>query len=114
MPMDNTPISQEALRSKPLSKEDEFFMKEEMERLRQAALEKAQKESAEEKQRLKELHYMHCPKCGHELLEETHHGILIDRCPHCQGVWLDTGELEQMLKQARKDSFFTNFLKKIR
>lgn len=112
--MEPTPISQEALRSKPLSKEDEFFLKEELARLRAAELAKAEKESAEEKQRLKELHFMHCPKCGHGLLEESHHGIQVDRCPHCQGVWLDAGELEQLLGQARKESFFGNFLSKLR
>jgi Zn-finger nucleic acid-binding protein len=23
-------------------------------------------------------------------------GVLIDRCPHCNGVWLDAGELEKI------------------
>lgn len=111
---DENPISQEALRSKPLTKEDEYFLKQEMERLRKAEEEKAERESAEEKQRLKELHWMRCPKCGHDLLEEAHQGILIDRCAVCHGIWLDPGELEQLIGQTKKEGFFSNFLAKIR
>jgi Zn-finger nucleic acid-binding protein len=30
------------------------------------------------------------------LTKEIAHGIVIDRCPQCRGVWLDAGELERM------------------
>ena len=113
--MEPTPLSHDALRSKPLSKEDEFFLKEEMERLREASARKAELESAQEKQRLKELHFMHCPKCGHDLLEESHQGVLIDRCPVCHGIWLDAGEMDELVAQARKkEGFVQRFLSKIR
>jgi uncharacterized protein len=48
----------------------------------------------------------HCPKCGMKLLEFTHHGIRIDQCAHCEGIWLDRGELEQ-ISQARKGEIFS-------
>jgi Zn-finger nucleic acid-binding protein len=50
--------------------------------------------ASEEKTRLKELHHMHCPKCGQPLYKIEYKGVTIDRCPGCQGVWLDAGELE--------------------
>lgn len=39
-----------------------------------------------ERQRLKALHYMRCPKCGAELVAIAYHGIELDKCTACQGV----------------------------
>ncbi len=42
---------------------------------------------------------MHCPKCtGQELVSETIEGVEIDRCPQCNGIWLDALELERLLE----------------
>jgi Zn-finger nucleic acid-binding protein len=37
-----------------------------------------------------------CPMCGTYMEIEHRHGVEIDRCPNCRGVWLDRGELEQV------------------
>ena len=59
-----------------------------------AKLEKEQQaESEAEKLRLKEAHWMHCPKCGQKLSPEKCGSVEIDVCPSCKGVWLDAGEL---------------------
>ena len=42
----------------------------------------------------------HCPADGVTLAKEIAHGIVIDRCPQCRGVWLDAGELERMNSDA--------------
>ena len=42
----------------------------------------------------------HCPADGVTLTKEIAHGIVIDRCPQCRGVWLDAGELERMNSDA--------------
>ena len=39
---------------------------------------------------------MQCPRDDVELLVEHHHGIEVDRCPECNGRWLDDGELSQL------------------
>ena len=82
--------------------EDEWFRLNEQELLetaRQARLkreaERAAKEKAEETKRLKDLHFMKCPKCGHDMKEENLGGVVIDRCSFCEGVYFDAGELEQ-------------------
>ena len=42
---------------------------------------------------------MQCPRCdGGKLGEEKVDGVTIDRCDKCGGVWLDSGELEQITK----------------
>lgn len=37
-----------------------------------------------------------CPADGERMSKEIAHMIVIDRCPACQGVWLDGGELERI------------------
>jgi hypothetical protein len=67
----------------------------------------------EEKQRLKNLHYMQCPKCGMELIEIDYKGIKIDECSECEGIWLDAGELDAVAKLEKSglDKFFSIFKK---
>ena len=36
---------------------------------------------------------MDCPRCNVELKVENHRGIEVDRCPDCEGMWLDHHEL---------------------
>ena len=42
---------------------------------------------------------MDCPKCQTTLQPQTVAGVDVDRCPNCQGLWLDLGELEALLQQ---------------
>ena len=86
---------------KPSDKEQEFFQKQELELIR-VAREKAAKEAEEsEKTRLKELHYMRCPKCGQHLEEIHLRGVEIDKCFSCGGIWFDEGELDMVTQDAR-------------
>ncbi|MBN1301195.1 MAG: zf-TFIIB domain-containing protein [Melioribacteraceae bacterium] len=83
---------------RPSEKEEEFFAREEFERKKRLEAEKQSKLEAEGKKRLKELHYMHCPKCGNKLIEIEYKNILVDKCSACDGIWLDAGELEEISK----------------
>lgn len=41
-----------------------------------------------------------CPVCSPEPLAKlTTHGIEVDVCPNCQGVWLDAGELRAVARR---------------
>ena len=44
---------------------------------------------------------MKCPKCGHDLREESFEGVMIDRCGHCEGLFFDAQELEQLFLAQR-------------
>lgn len=79
---------------KPSESEEEYFARIEYERRKKAEREKQEKMAAAEKERLKKLHHMKCPKCGMDLLEIDYRSIKVDRCSGCEGVWLDPGELE--------------------
>ncbi|HNR13278.1 MAG TPA: zf-TFIIB domain-containing protein [Thermodesulfobacteriota bacterium] len=87
---------------KPTEKEEEYFIRQELEKKKKLAEQERAKMNEADKQRLKELHYMRCPKCGMELTEIRYKDIVIDECPTCGGVWLDPGELEHV--GAEKDS----------
>lgn len=77
-----------------ISSEEEYFLKHEMELRRKAQAAHEHKLKADEKKRLKELHYMCCPKCGMELTEIEFRGIRVDKCFSCEGTWFDAGEVE--------------------
>ena len=85
------------------SREDEWFARNEKEMLEAARVardkrerERAESEAVEERQRLKQLHFMKCPKCGHDLAERELEGVTVDQCTFCEGVFLDAGELDSL------------------
>ena len=49
---------------------------------------------------------MQCPRCDGTLRENKFEEVLIDTCEKCGGIWLDSGELEQLLKRD-KDGWFS-------
>ena len=70
-------------------------------RARREAQAKAERSAEEERQRA--LHHMKCPKDGSDLAEVTHLGVKVDRCPRCEGVFLDAGELETILGKSAEE-----------
>jgi len=99
-------------------REDDWFRQNEkklLEAAREARLkrdeERAARESHEETERLRKLHFMKCPKCGHDLKEEALEGVNIDRCTFCEGIFLDAGELDQLF--LKKDEDRKGFLRKL-
>ena len=43
---------------------------------------------------------MKCPIDGETLIMTERHGVEIDYCPKCRGVWLDRGELDKIIEKA--------------
>lgn len=76
---------------------------------KQAAAQNALSEA--EKKRLKELHWMQCPKCGHKLTTEKCGTVEIDVCPSCKGLWLDVNELDRIVDGRIKNRFLRSLLK---
>jgi uncharacterized protein len=82
---------------KPSRNEDEYFVKQDAELLRaQRALAEAALRDAERKS-----HYLKCPKDGYDLASSVYHGVQIETCPHCGGMWLDAGEVEAVSHEER-------------
>jgi len=98
----------------PKKPEDEWFVRNERELIKnlKRERERKQKELAEllkqeEALKQKELHWMKCPKCGSDLKSEDVEEVTIERCPACDGIFLDRGEFEQILfhKQEQRHGF---------
>ena len=80
----------------PSEHEDEYFARLEIKKRLEEQARKAQAVAEDEKKRLRELHFQHCPKCGMKLHEEVMESVTVDICPACHGVWLDDGELAKL------------------
>ena len=101
-------------------REDDWFLQHEKKLLEDArkAREKREKErkareTDEERARLRQLHWLKCPKCGHDLKTESLEGIEVDRRTFCEGFFLDQGEIEELfLKkgQSQRQSFMRRLL----
>ncbi|MGE0454297.1 MAG: zf-TFIIB domain-containing protein [Vicinamibacteria bacterium] len=90
--------------------EEEWFRRNERELLEKARkdrekreAERAAGEQVEQRKRLKDLHFMKCPKCGHDMKEETLDGVAIDRCSFCEGIYFDAGEIEDLMLKKLED-----------
>ena len=71
------------------AKEGSYF-----EKKNQEALERLKKKKEEEKPRLS-------PITGEPMVEEVISGVVIDRCTSSGGIWLDAGELEELIEASR-------------
>ncbi len=47
---------------------------------------------------------MQCPVDSSDLLMAERHGVEVDYCPKCRGVWLDRGELDKIIAQVEPAS----------
>ncbi len=47
-----------------------------------------------------------CLKCDGNLVETNYENIKIDVCDKCSGVWLDAGELAQIVDKDKDGSWF--------
>ena len=90
------------------SLENEYFRRKEQE-----LVEKLRAKRAQEKEREKaETSAIHCPKCDGTLVEVTFEDVQIDRCNKCDGVWLDSGELELLSLKQEQSQGWMNRLRK--
>lgn len=44
---------------------------------------------------------MICPNCKRDMIVVEYHQIELDRCPNCDGIWFDSGELELFLSAGK-------------
>lgn len=48
---------------------------------------------------------MLCPCCEIALVSSERHGVEIDYCPQCHGVWLARGALDKIIDRAYDEPF---------
>ena len=47
-----------------------------------------------------------CPKCDGNLYETSFENVKIDVCDKCAGVWLDAGEMAQIVDEEKDGGWF--------
>lgn len=94
-----------------LNPEEEYFHREDMERLRKLREKADAEKAASDREALKALHAGRCGKCGGKLNARLFKGVEIDICPDCGAVLLDPGELETLVGEDRSSgvSWLTDF-----
>ena len=71
--------------------ENEYFRRKEQELI--------EKMRAKLESEAKDASHLECPKCDGKLVETAYENIKMDVCDKCHGVWLDAGELAQILNK---------------
>jgi len=46
---------------------------------------------------------MKCPSCNYNLKQYKYHGLVVDICPNCKGIWFDPGEMKEYIEFLLKD-----------
>jgi ribosomal protein L37AE/L43A len=92
-----------------------WFRQHEAELIEQARRRRAEAEAlrkASEEQRARDSHRGHCPRCGASMQTDRIEEIEIDKCPSCEGIFFDRGELEAVLLRhdTRRRGFFRKLL----
>lgn len=94
--------------TKPSKPEHEYFTRVEFEKKRKLAEQYEQALNEEEKARLKELHWKHCPRCGLELQEVVYHGVTVEKCFNCDGIFIGSQDLEKIA--GKEDGFMPGLM----
>ncbi len=81
--------------------ENEYFRRKERE-----LIEKMKAKLSEET--IKDLQ-IDCPKCDGHLMETEYEDVAIDVCDQCSGVWLDAGELAQIVDKNEDSGWLSRF-----
>ncbi len=84
---------------KPTQQEEEYFARLEFERRKNVLGERETQSAEEERQRILAVARGRCPKCAGQMVPVRYRGVELDKCSRCQGVWLDVGELDQVVAE---------------
>jgi hypothetical protein len=89
----------EKMRLKERAEEDQYFA----ERDRELIAKLKQGQAAEHEKTIRELASGRCPQCGERLRARLIHGVMIDECPACQGLWLPRAKLEAVARRGGEE-----------
>lgn len=57
-----------------------------------------------------------CPKCSGQFVKYTVKGLVVERCESCEGIWLNKGDLAEILRRQAMGplgTFFERYFAKV-
>lgn len=93
----------EKLQERGKALENEYFRRKEQELIEKMKAKLKQEETIDLK--------IDCPKCGGHLVETQYENVAIDVCDKCSGVWIDAGELAQVVDKNEGKGWLNRFFK---
>ncbi len=81
-------------------REDQFFAQRDRELLAKLK----SKQASEVEDVMKHAAHLRCPKCGERLHAVKRHGVELEECPGCHGIWLDHGEITRVAARETEPS----------
>ena len=94
---------------KPSNTEEEYFAREEAEKLYRMHKERIKQLDTDKMNAEKATHWMKCGKCGYDLQTIKWRSVEIDKCFRCGVVLLDDGELEKLAGQENAGDVLGSF-----
>ena len=95
----------EKFRLKERAEEGRYFA----ERDRELIAKLKQAREAEQEKTIRELAQARCPRCGERLHQRSLHGVMIEQCVSCQGIWLDQAKLAEVSRH-KGEEWVSHFL----
>ncbi len=89
---------------KPSNQEDEYFAREDAERMRKLHHEEQARLKQSEKEALRQLHQNRCANCGALMVPERIAGATIQHCPACGSAFLERRQWEFIHAHAQPHS----------
>jgi len=95
---------------KPSTLEDEYFAREDAERVRKLHHEEQRRLKGDEKEALRKLHQGRCSECGAQLVPEMAGTVVVYHCPACGGAFLPRRSWETLDSAAEPHSVMASVL----
>jgi predicted RNA-binding Zn-ribbon protein involved in translation (DUF1610 family) len=89
---------------KPSNQEDEYFKREDAERMRKLHKEEMARLKQSEKEELRRQHAGRCANCGALMVPEPISGATVLHCPNCGGAFLERKQWEYIHAHAEPHS----------
>lgn len=85
------------------SREDEWFQKFEQELIRDAKRKRELAAKAAVEKEASQPAALKCPRCGSDMAVLDIHGVAVDECTGCKGLFFDRGEMEDLFLRKSED-----------
>ena len=82
------------LRELEHARENHYFAEVDRKLIEEQRRKEQEAEALASADQIKEAAKNRCPRDGEPLTKHTLHGVAVDTCPVCEGMWLDKGELQ--------------------